>query len=245
MEAANKREELELLFDISKIFSRHVELRSALGPVLKLLETQAGLNKGMVTLLEKSRGMLRIEEASGLTPEEQARGFFRLGEGHVGKVFETGMPVTAPDPAGLTFYCVPICASGADGVQGGAVIGTLSAERRIMNEEPKFFLARSDHRQAVKFLEKVSSIIADSWRLRERIAAQSAVPASTEPAATLEAALSRLEKKLILDALKISGGNMAAAARSLGITERQMGIRVHHYAINWKLFRPLAGLNQE
>ncbi|HRY81899.1 MAG TPA: helix-turn-helix domain-containing protein, partial [Spirochaetia bacterium] len=33
------------------------------------------------------------------------------------------------------------------------------------------------------------------------------------------------------------GGNMAAAARSLGITERQMGLRVRHYAVNWRLYR--------
>ncbi|MDR2767632.1 MAG: AAA family ATPase, partial [Treponema sp.] len=59
----------------------------------------------------------------------------------------------------------------------------------------------------------------------------------TEPTTTLEAALSRLEKELIVEALKINSGNMAAAARQLGVTERQMGLRVHHYGINWKSFR--------
>jgi Nif-specific regulatory protein len=54
----------------------------------------------------------------------------------------------------------------------------------------------------------------------------------------LEAALSRLEKELIVEALKISEGNMTAAARRLGITERQMGLRVRHYGINWRLYRP-------
>ena len=66
---------------------------------------------------------------------------------------------------------------------------------------------------------------------------QSAQSTQTEPTTTLEAALSRLEKELIIEALKITGGNMAAAARRLGITERQMGLRVHHYAIPWKLYR--------
>jgi Nif-specific regulatory protein len=67
---------------------------------------------------------------------------------------------------------------------------------------------------------------------------QSAVSTNTEPTTTLEAALSRLEKELIIEALKIVNGNMAAAARRLGITERQMGLRVHHYGINWRLYRP-------
>jgi Nif-specific regulatory protein len=66
---------------------------------------------------------------------------------------------------------------------------------------------------------------------------QSPTSTSTEPITTLEAALSRMEKELIVEALKISDGNMAAAARRLGITERQMGLRVHHYGINWRLYR--------
>jgi Nif-specific regulatory protein len=66
---------------------------------------------------------------------------------------------------------------------------------------------------------------------------QSARSTHTEPTTTLEAALSRLEKELIVEALAIQSGNMAAAARQLGITERQMGLRVHHYGINWKSFR--------
>jgi Nif-specific regulatory protein len=68
---------------------------------------------------------------------------------------------------------------------------------------------------------------------------QSAVYTNTEPTTTLEAALSRMEKELIVEALKISEGNMAAAARRLGITERQIGLRVHHYGINWRLYRPV------
>jgi Nif-specific regulatory protein len=35
----------------------------------------------------------------------------------------------------------------------------------------------------------------------------------------------------------MADGNMAAAARSLGISERQMGLRVHHYGINWRVYR--------
>jgi Nif-specific regulatory protein len=66
---------------------------------------------------------------------------------------------------------------------------------------------------------------------------QSAASTNTEPTTTLEAALSRLEKELIVEALKLSDGNMSAAARRLGITERQMGLRVHHYGINWRLYR--------
>jgi Nif-specific regulatory protein len=66
---------------------------------------------------------------------------------------------------------------------------------------------------------------------------QSADSTNTGTTTTLEAALSRLEKELIVEALKSGDGSMAAAARRLGISERQMGLRVHHYGINWRLYR--------
>ncbi|MDR3139265.1 MAG: sigma 54-interacting transcriptional regulator [Treponema sp.] len=170
-----ERKELELLFDIVRTFDRHVELRTALGPLLNLMEIRAGLTWGMVTLLDRTTGLLKIEEAYGLTPEEKARGIYRFGEGLVGRVFESGIAVTVPDLSretrflnraknrtmadmvGLTYYCVPIRSK-------GSVIGTLSAERRIREDAPENQMARDR-----AFLEKVSSIIADSAKLRERI----------------------------------------------------------------------------
>jgi Nif-specific regulatory protein len=173
--AVAERAELELLFDIARTLDKHVELRTALGPILSLLEVRAGLTWGMVTLLDRATGLLKIEEAYGLSPEEKGRGIYRLGEGLIGRVFESGIAITVPDlsknarflnrakgrtrddMAGLTYYCVPIRS-------GGSVIGTLSAERRILNSDPELqmVLDRS-------LLEKVSSIIADSAKLRERI----------------------------------------------------------------------------
>jgi Nif-specific regulatory protein len=170
-----EREELELLFDIVRTFDKHVELKAALGPLLSLLETRAGLTWGMVTLLDRQTGVLKIEEAYGLSAGEKARGVYRLGEGLVGRVFESGIAVTVPDLSretrflnraknrtrqdmeGLTFYCVPIRS-------GGGVIGTLCAERRILDEDREGRMTRDR-----AFLEKVSSIIADSAKLRERI----------------------------------------------------------------------------
>ncbi|MDR1058021.1 MAG: sigma 54-interacting transcriptional regulator, partial [Treponema sp.] len=170
-----EKEELEFLFDVARTLDKHVELRTALGPLLTLLETRAGLTWGMVTLLDRTTGMLKIEEAYGLSPEEKTRGLYRLGEGLVGRVFESGMPITAPDLAretrflnraknrttadmeGLSYYCVPIRS-------GNSVIGTLSAERRVSGRERESRMAGDR-----ALLEKVSAIIADSAKLRERI----------------------------------------------------------------------------
>ena len=53
----------------------------------------------------------------------------------------------------------------------------------------------------------------------------------------LRAQVSGFERELVLDALKSSRGNMARAARELGITERIMGLRVQTYGIDPRRFR--------
>ena len=51
--------------------------------------------------------------------------------------------------------------------------------------------------------------------------------------------LSAVEQEMISDALRASHGNVAAAARRLGLTERMMGLRVHKHGIDLKRFKRL------
>ncbi len=66
---------------------------------------------------------------------------------------------------------------------------------------------------------------------------QTAEGSGTLPGGDLQSALDNVEREMILEALKISRGNMAGAARALGISERQMGLRVRKYGIRPKRFR--------
>ncbi|MDR2490749.1 MAG: sigma 54-interacting transcriptional regulator [Spirochaetaceae bacterium] len=167
--------ELELLFDAARTLDKYVELREALGPLLSILEQRAGLKRGMVTLLDRSAGLLKIEEAYGLSADEKKRGVYRLGEGLVGKVFESGEALTVDDLSreprflgraknrtpedmrGMSYYCVPIRA-------GGGVIGTLSAERPAAENG-----AAKQRAADRRLLEKAAALISDSAKLRERI----------------------------------------------------------------------------
>ena len=65
---------------------------------------------------------------------------------------------------------------------------------------------------------------------------QTAEASGTGHTGTLQEALDGLERDLILDALKSSRGNKAKAARSLGISERLMGIRVEKHGLEPKRF---------
>lgn len=65
---------------------------------------------------------------------------------------------------------------------------------------------------------------------------QSAESTGTQFHETLKTAVEKLEKELISDALKSSRGNRAKAARQLGLTERQMGLRVDKFNIDTRQF---------
>jgi Nif-specific regulatory protein len=49
--------------------------------------------------------------------------------------------------------------------------------------------------------------------------------------------LHSLEQEMITDALQAHHGKMAAAARTLGLTERIMGLRVHKHGIDPERFK--------
>jgi len=66
---------------------------------------------------------------------------------------------------------------------------------------------------------------------------QTAEATGTPLKAALGDALDSLEREMLLDALKSSRGNRAAAARQLGISERLIGIRVNKHGIDPKRFR--------
>jgi Nif-specific regulatory protein len=66
---------------------------------------------------------------------------------------------------------------------------------------------------------------------------QTAEASGTALQAGLRAALERVEREMILEALKSSRGNMSSAAKTLGITERIMGLRVRKYRVESRRFR--------
>jgi len=64
---------------------------------------------------------------------------------------------------------------------------------------------------------------------------QTADSTNTVEKGTLSAALEKIENQLIIETLTSTNGNMAQAAKSLGVTERILGLRVKKYNIDiWR-----------
>jgi Nif-specific regulatory protein len=95
-------QELSLLFEISQVLDRSLDLRESVHPVLKAMADHTGMLRGSLTLLNRDTGEISIEAAYGYSASQRERGRYRLGEGVTGKVVQTGEPVV-PRIAGAAF----------------------------------------------------------------------------------------------------------------------------------------------
>ena len=165
----NEISELALLFDISRILDRSMDLRDELGPVLKAIAQHTDMLRGTITLVNRENGELFIEAAHGLSGDELERGRYKPGEGVVGKAVKSGKPVVVPriaeeplflnrtqsreDPQGdISHICVPIRME-------TQVIGALSADR--------IFTDDASLEEDVRMMSIIASMIAQAVRLRQ------------------------------------------------------------------------------
>ena len=134
-----QEQHLELLNEITRAVTDSLDLRQSLTDVMEKFNRHLGMMRASIALLDPVTETLRIEYAHGLSQEEKAKGFYKIGEGVIGTVAQTGKPVVVSridkDPrflnrtksrgdlskANLGFICVPIKLS-------NQIIGVLSAD---------------------------------------------------------------------------------------------------------------------
>lgn len=141
-ELIRKNQELSAILHISRVLTSSFDLEKNLHSVMEFLAGQLEMQHGCVFLLDRISRELRIVAAYGLTQGEIERGKYRIGEGIVGRVIETGQPMFVPNigdepkflnrtdsrprKSGISFLCHPI---GLD----GHIMGVISVDR-IYNE---------------------------------------------------------------------------------------------------------------
>jgi Nif-specific regulatory protein len=159
--------ELDTLFQISLILSRSLDLQETLQEVLEVLDEQAGMQHGMVTLLDPRSGELLVSAIHDSQAGEYAQVRYQSGEGVLGQILEEGELIVLErisdeprflDRLGvydrtLPFIGVPI-RSGID------VVGVLAAQ-------PRFKAYLLDER--ARFLEMVANLIVQSVRLHQQV----------------------------------------------------------------------------
>jgi Nif-specific regulatory protein len=167
---ARESRRLSTLLEVSQALSGTLNLRSALHRVLEILARHHGTVRSMVTLLH-ANGELRVEASDGLdAPAHAVR--YRIGEGIIGKVVESGKPIVVPrvskEPAflnraskraelgkeELTFICVPI-------LLNRRAVGALGVDLRFKSDR--------DYDRSTQFYGIVASIIAQAVKVQRLV----------------------------------------------------------------------------
>jgi len=162
----------DILLDISQSIEKIFELSDSFEIVMKKLADSLGIYRGMLILFEKEEpNKLSIYKAYNITDEEMSRGIYKIGEGVVGRVVETGKAVSIKDinkdesylnrlqikrdkNVQISFIAVPIKIE-------GIVIGVLAVEKYFENES-----ILSDEEDTMTL---VANIIANKVKSWERI----------------------------------------------------------------------------
>jgi Nif-specific regulatory protein len=132
-------EDLEVLHELAKILATTVDLREQLERVLNELSSGTGMNRAMISILDRETGMAILDVAHGVEIDGLDITYMP-GEGITGQVAQTGKPMVITnlgkdkhflDRTGarrglnqseLSFLCVPI-------MYDDKVVGVLSADK--------------------------------------------------------------------------------------------------------------------
>jgi Nif-specific regulatory protein len=155
---------LATLYRIARLLSAGGAMEGVMESVLDILETHAGMKRGMISILNPDNSELSVDVARGISETSKQRGRYRLGEGITGKVVATGRPIAVPklrneptflDKTGarknlkdtdLAFLCVPI-------KSGSGVVGALSVDKVAVQDAVTLD-------GELQFLEAVADLIA-------------------------------------------------------------------------------------
>ncbi len=167
-----KVQELSLLFEISQILDKSLDLKTTIHPVLEVLAERLGMHRGTISLLNRQTGQISIAAAYNLSSKQRNKGRYRLGEGITGRVISEGRAMVVPkiseeptflDRTGarqdlkkkdISFICVPIRL-------GNETAGALSVDRLFSDE----YTLDEDER----LLTIIASMIAQAVKLRQMV----------------------------------------------------------------------------
>src|ERR1043165_377599 len=166
---------LGTLIEIGRILADTNALSLALERVLESLGRHHGLIRSFVMLLERESGVLRVEATYGLNLDQARRATYKIGEGDIGRVVQSGKPVVVPqisqeplllnrlrateeNPSRkeMSFICVPILVE-------NKAIGVIGADRPYKQDR--------DFDRTTKFLSVISSMIAQALKVEQRFEA--------------------------------------------------------------------------
>jgi Nif-specific regulatory protein len=163
--------ETETLYEVGKLLSLSTDLNKAFTSALNLLGLYLGMENGTLSLFDPVTGEVFIEAAPEMVDAERILGRLRPGEGVVGRIFATGLPVVIPDIGQEPLFLnrtgswrdldrAPRAFIGVPVQDGRAVLGVLTVDRPLSRGPIEFG-------RDVRFLTVISHLLGARVRLMQ------------------------------------------------------------------------------
>ena len=164
--------ELITVYEVCRILGASLDIARSFRAALNVLAVHLGLPRAMIVMADPAEAELRVHSSVGLSREQEQCGRWQSGEGVIGHVYATGMPVvlpdvahapefidrtgafSAPDERMLAFVVVPLKTD-------NAVVGVLAAQRAVEGG------ARLSDDQ--RFLTMVAALLAQAASLHDAV----------------------------------------------------------------------------
>ena len=240
----NAPRQMLAMYEISKALNSCTDLAKNLRATLEILASYLHMQRGMVALVQDD-GALQTVSAHGLSRQEKDRGRYLRGEGIIGRVLKTGLPMVIPDVAdeplflnrtqsrdlgegsAIAFICVPIKVD-------RETVGVLSVDR-----EADAGQRATRFEQDVRFLKMVTILIGHAVKQNRVIAAERAELLSEKH--RLETALKgrysidnvighgKRMQEVFAEVHKVAPGRATVLLRGESGTGKEMIARAIHY----------------
>lgn len=133
--------ELITVYEICRILGASLDIDRTFRDALNVLAAHVGLDRAMIVMPVAEEGRLGVHSSVGLTRDQERRGSWKHGEGVIGHVFATAMPVVVPDVTQAPEFLDRTGAFGAAGdemmafvvvpLKTDKVVGVLAAQREV------------------------------------------------------------------------------------------------------------------
>ena len=170
----DQRSHLELItvYEIGRILGASLDIKRTFRDALNVMAVHLGLDRAMIVMPIADEGLLGVHSSAGLTRLQEQRGHWKHGEGVVGHVFASAMPVVVPDVAQAPEFIDRTGAFSAPDDQmrafvvvplktDKAVVGVLAAQRLVQGG------ARLSDDQRI--LTMVATLMAQAASLHEAV----------------------------------------------------------------------------
>lgn len=164
--------ELITVYEVCRILGASLDIDRSFRAALNVLAAHLGLPRAMIVMADEAQADLCVHSSVGLSREQEQSGRWQAGEGVIGHVYASGMPVVLPDVANAPEFIDRTGAFGAPDERmlafvvvplktDNAVVGVLAAQRAVEGG------ARLSDDQ--RFLTMVATLLAQAVSLHDAV----------------------------------------------------------------------------